>query len=109
MTLEEKIGQLNQYNDYSKVTGPVTVDVDKVSQIRKGQVGSLLNCMGADRTRSWQKLAMESRLKIPFWIWSSYTTFKYSDLKLSKKKMKKNSAPHMSPDFAQFFFIFDKI
>ena len=65
MTLEEKIGQLNQYNDDSKATGPVTVDVDKVSQIRKGQVGSLLNCMGAERTRSWQKIAMESRLKIP--------------------------------------------
>ncbi|MFI0491117.1 beta-glucosidase BglX, partial [Flavobacterium sp.] len=65
MTLQEKIGQLNQYNDDSKATGPVTVDVDKVSQIRNGQVGSLLNCMGAERTRSWQKIAMESRLKIP--------------------------------------------
>jgi len=65
MTLEEKIGQLNQYNDDSKATGPITVDNDKASQIRKGQVGSLLNCLGTERTRSWQKLAMESRLKIP--------------------------------------------
>lgn len=65
MTLEEKIGQLNQYNDDSKATGPITVDNDKANQIRKGQVGSLLNCLGTERTRSWQKLAMESRLKIP--------------------------------------------
>lgn len=65
MTLEEKIGQLNQYNDDLKATGPITVDNDKASQIRKGQVGSLLNCLGTERTRSWQKIAMESRLKIP--------------------------------------------
>lgn len=65
MTLEEKIGQLNQYNDDWKSTGPVTVDNDKATQIRKGQVGSLLNCLGTERTRSWQKIAMESRLKIP--------------------------------------------
>lgn len=65
MTLEEKIGQLNQYNDDLKATGPITVDNDKASQIRNGQVGSLLNCLGTERTRSWQKMAMESRLKIP--------------------------------------------
>ncbi len=65
MTLDEKIGQLNQYNDDQKATGPVTIDNDKANQIRKGQVGSLLNSLGAERTRSWQKIAMESRLKIP--------------------------------------------
>ena len=65
MTLEEKIGQLNQYNDDWTATGPVTVDTDKANQVRKGQVGSLLNCLGTDRTRSWQKKAMQSRLKIP--------------------------------------------
>lgn len=65
MTLEEKIGQLNQYNDDWKATGPVTVDNDKANQIRKGQVGSLLNCLGTERTRSWQNIAMQSRLKIP--------------------------------------------
>jgi len=65
MTLEEKIGQLNQYNDDLAATGPVTVDSTKVSQIQKGGVGSLLNCMGTERTRSWQKVAMQSRLKIP--------------------------------------------
>lgn len=65
MTLDEKIGQLNQYNDDLIYTGPVTIDPDKNDQIRKGMVGSMLNCMGAERIRSWQKTAMESRLKIP--------------------------------------------
>jgi beta-glucosidase len=65
MTLEEKIGQLNQYNDDQAATGPVTQDNDKIGQIKRGQVGSLLNCVGVARTRSWQKVAMESRLKIP--------------------------------------------
>jgi beta-glucosidase len=65
MTIEEKIGQLNQYNDDNNATGPATVDNDKVNQIRQGQVGSLLNALGTERTRSWQKIAMESRMKIP--------------------------------------------
>ncbi len=65
MTLEEKIGQMNQYNDDWTSTGPVTVDNEKAIQIRKGQVGSLLNCVGTERTRNWQKIAMQSRLKIP--------------------------------------------
>ena len=65
MTLEEKIGQLNQYNDDWKATGPVTIDNKKADQIRMGQVGSLLNTLGTERTRSWQNIAMQSRLKIP--------------------------------------------
>ncbi|MFZ4620245.1 MAG: glycoside hydrolase family 3 N-terminal domain-containing protein [Bacteroidota bacterium] len=65
MTLEEKIGQMNQYNDDWTATGPATVDNDKANQIRNGQVGSLLNCIGTERTRSWQKIAMQSRMKIP--------------------------------------------
>ncbi|MFZ4772283.1 MAG: glycoside hydrolase family 3 protein, partial [Ferruginibacter sp.] len=65
MTIEEKIAQLNQYNDDRKATGPVTVDSSKAEQIRKGQVGSLLNTMGTARTRNWQNIAMQSRLKIP--------------------------------------------
>ncbi|MGB4415624.1 MAG: beta-glucosidase BglX [Paludibacter sp.] len=65
MTLEEKIGQLNQYNDDWMATGPVTLDNDKMGQITRGEVGSLLNCIGAERTNSWQKIALQSRLKIP--------------------------------------------
>jgi len=65
MTLEEKIGQMNQYNDDWNATGPVTVDSDKANQIRNGQVGSLLNCLGTERIRSWQDVALQSRMKIP--------------------------------------------
>ena len=36
MTLEEKIGQLNQYNDDITATGPVTKDADKAGQVRAG-------------------------------------------------------------------------
>jgi beta-glucosidase len=65
MTLEEKIGQLNQYNDDWIATGPLTVDTTKSEQIKNGEVGSLLNCMGTERIRKWQDVAMQSRLKIP--------------------------------------------
>lgn len=65
MTLEEKIGQMNQYNDDHVATGPVTPDNNKIGQIKNGQVGSLLNTVGVERTRSWQEVAMQSRLKIP--------------------------------------------
>ncbi|HEY3373020.1 MAG TPA: beta-glucosidase BglX [Prolixibacteraceae bacterium] len=65
MTLNEKIGQLNQYNDDWETTGPATVDKNKAEQVRNGQVGSMLNCMGTARTRKWQEIAMQSRLKIP--------------------------------------------
>jgi len=65
MTLEEKVGQLNQYNDDWEATGPVTNDKNKAEQIRDGQVGSILNCMGTARTRHWQSIAMQARLHIP--------------------------------------------
>jgi len=65
MTLDEKIGQLNQYNDDWTATDLLAIDNDKAIQIQKGQLGSLLNCMGTERTRIWQKIAMQSRLKIP--------------------------------------------
>lgn len=65
MTLQEKIGQLNQYSDNWEVTGPVTPDNNIATQIRNGLVGSLLNSLGTERIRSWQKIAMQSRLKIP--------------------------------------------
>ncbi len=41
----------------------MTVDFDKANQIRNSQVGSLLNCMGTERTLSWTKIAMPSRLR----------------------------------------------
>ncbi len=65
MTLEEKIGQLNQYNDDWTATGPMTVKSNMAGLIRAGQVGSMLNSAGTERTRAWQDIAMQSRLKIP--------------------------------------------
>ena len=65
MTLEEKIGQLNQYNDDWTATGPLTLKSDMAGQIRDGKVGSLLNSVGTERNRRWQEIAMQSRLKIP--------------------------------------------
>lgn len=65
MTLEEKVGQLNQYSGDWISTGPITPDGDKQNQIRKGQLGSMLNIMGVKHTRLLQEMAMESRLKIP--------------------------------------------
>jgi beta-glucosidase len=65
MTLEEKVGQLNQYNDDGAATGPVTVDGDKENQIRRGELGSMLNVFTVSRMRQFQDIAMQSRLKIP--------------------------------------------
>jgi beta-glucosidase len=65
MTLDEKVGQMNQYNGDWDVTGPITTDGDKQNQIRKGMIGSMLNVTGVDHTRQLQEIAMQSRLKIP--------------------------------------------
>jgi beta-glucosidase len=65
MTLDEKIGQMNQYNGDWAATGPITKDGDKQTQIRNGMVGSMLNVTGVDHTRTLQEIAMQSRLKIP--------------------------------------------
>ena len=65
MTLEEKIGQMNQYSSDFAATGPITKDGDKQTQVRKGLIGSYLNMTGAERTKSLQEIAMQSRLKIP--------------------------------------------
>jgi beta-glucosidase len=64
MTLDEKIGQLNQYTS-SWSTGPVSPEGNKLLEIKDGKIGSLLNVKGVDKTRSMQEVAMQSRLKIP--------------------------------------------
>jgi len=57
MTLEEKVGQLNQAPN----ANPQTLDL-----IRQGKVGSILGVLGANQTNAAQRVAMEqSRLKIP--------------------------------------------
>lgn len=65
MTLEEKIGQLNQYSNDDAATGPITINNNKKNEIKKGLIGSMLNVLGTKRTRQYQELAMQSRLKIP--------------------------------------------
>lgn len=66
MTLEEKVGQLVQYSGFEYATGPQNSNSASVlDEIKKGKVGSMLNVAGAEETRSFQKLALQSRLKIP--------------------------------------------
>ncbi len=65
MTLEEKVGQLNQYSGDNTVTGPLTINPNKKEEIKSGKIGSMLNILGAEYTRQYQELAMQSRLKIP--------------------------------------------
>lgn len=64
MTLEEKVGQLHQLSsDFA--TGPIKPEGDKQGQIRRGELGSMLNVMGAARTRQLQQIALQSKRKIP--------------------------------------------
>lgn len=65
MTLEEKIGQLNQYTGNNQATGPITINPNKEAEIKQGLIGSMLNVLGTKYTRQYQELAMQSRLKIP--------------------------------------------
>ncbi|AND68854.1 beta-glucosidase [Dyella thiooxydans] len=78
MTLAEKIGQLVQYNDQGSsaptaadadsaiAVNPETRDhVDALELARKGELGSMLNVIGAAKTRRFQEAAMHSRLGIP--------------------------------------------
>lgn len=72
MTLKEKIGQMNQYNGFWDVTGPVPEEGDaakKYEFLRSGLVGSMLNVRGVEEVRKVQKIAVEeSRLGIPLII-----------------------------------------
>jgi beta-glucosidase len=69
MTLEEKIGQLNQYNGFYEITGPTPKEgqaVKKYDDLKKGLVGSMLNVRGVKDVRTLQKIAVEqTRLGIP--------------------------------------------
>ncbi|MEK9756397.1 MAG: beta-glucosidase BglX [Bacteroidota bacterium] len=69
MTIQEKIGQMNQYNGFTNFTGPAPEGGDeknKYDNIKNGLVGSMLNVRGVDEVRAVQRLAVEeSRLGIP--------------------------------------------
>jgi beta-glucosidase len=65
MTLEEKIGQLVQFSA-GYATGPNASNLKYDELVAKGQVGSMLNVVGAEATNHYQHIAMEkSRLHIP--------------------------------------------
>ena len=72
MTLEEKVGQMNQYNGFWNVTGPTPQEgdaADKYEHLRSGLVGSMLNVRGVENVRAVQKIAVEeTRLGIPLII-----------------------------------------
>lgn len=72
MTLEEKVGQMNQYNGFWDVTGPAPTGgsaAEKYENIRKGLVGSMLSVRGVKAVRAIQKIAVEqTRLGIPLII-----------------------------------------
>lgn len=72
MTLEEKIGQMNQYNGFWNVTGPSPKEgnaKEKYEHLAKGWVGSMLNVRGAKEVRAVQEVAVnQSRLGIPLII-----------------------------------------
>lgn len=65
MTLEEKVGQLNQFSN-GVPTGPGTGRSDYPEMIEKGQIGSIFNLAGAEKVNALQRIAVEkSRLHIP--------------------------------------------
>ena len=69
MTIEEKIGQMNQYSGFWDPTGPSPKKgnaATKYEHLRKGWVGSMINIKGVEQVRSVQKIAVEeTRLGIP--------------------------------------------
>ncbi|GAA4965605.1 beta-glucosidase BglX [Algibacter aquimarinus] len=69
MTLDEKVGQMNQYNGSWDFTGPLPEsgsEEEKYEHIKKGWVGSMLSVRGTKKVRAVQKIAVEeSRLGIP--------------------------------------------
>lgn len=69
MTLDEKIGQMNQYNGFYEATGPAPKEGSaklKYDHLKSGLVGSVLNVRGVDEVRKLQEIAVkETRLGIP--------------------------------------------
>ena len=69
MTLDEKIGQLNQYSGFWDVTGPAPTEgssAKKYQNLKAGLVGAMLNVKGVKNIYKLQKIAVEeTRLGIP--------------------------------------------
>ncbi len=63
LSLEEKIGQLNQYTGRWDMTGPAPTEEagqQQLEYLKKGWIGSMLNVLSAKATREAQKLAVEN-------------------------------------------------
>jgi beta-glucosidase len=69
MTLDEKVGQMNQYNGFWDATGPLPkkgYEKGRYDDLRNGMVGSMLNVTGVKNVSAIQKIAVEeTRLGIP--------------------------------------------
>ncbi|MFC4232174.1 beta-glucosidase BglX [Parasediminibacterium paludis] len=69
MTLTEKVGQMNQYNGFWEITGPVPKEGNakmKYEHLKMGLVGAVLNVQGSVNVRKLQEIVVkESRLGIP--------------------------------------------
>ena len=69
MTLDEKVGQMNQYNGFWDATGPLPqkgYEKGRYDDLRNGMVGSMLNVTGVKNVSALQKIAVEeTRLGIP--------------------------------------------
>ncbi len=72
MTVEEKVGQMNQYNGFWDLTGPAPKEGSaetKYQHLKNGWIGSMLNVRGVKNVRAVQKIAVEeTRLGIPLII-----------------------------------------
>jgi beta-glucosidase len=65
MTLDEKVGQLVQFS-VGSATGPNASSLSYAELAAKGEIGSMLNVVGAQATNRYQHIAVEkSRLHIP--------------------------------------------
>ncbi|MDT0558330.1 beta-glucosidase BglX [Ichthyenterobacterium sp. W332] len=69
MTIEEKVGQMNQLNGFWDATGPVPKEGSaetKYEDLKNGWVGAMLNVRGVKQVKALQKVAVEqTRLGIP--------------------------------------------
>ncbi len=72
MTIEEKVGQMNLYNGFWEVTGPMPEGGNaqtKYEHLRKGWVGGMLSVRGYENVKKMQQIAVEeTRLGIPLII-----------------------------------------
>ena len=69
MMLDEKIGQMNQYNGFYEATGPAPKEGSaklKYDHLKSGLVGAVLNVRGVAEVRKLQEIAVkQTRLGIP--------------------------------------------